>query len=1590
MNCLLGLNALRMLALASAALVSGAHAAEIIVTSAAGTLSGSPILGGKRTLPDAVKSANEMSGNVTIRFALKAGAVISLKVPLVVVAPKVVIDGQPAQPKTLGVTVVGPAGQDALTLTGAGDIVTNLAISSIVVRPSTATSPLALPLKGVVVSHCSIGVDATLSKSLNAHRDGLSVIDANGTLIVDNVIGGNQALNGGVNSNLAGIKIVGGSHSTVSGNDIGINPKGLAIANDIGILVQGSSSNLIGGTTGGVPCSGQCNLIDANTTNAIWIEGPASLANVISGNFVGVATDGVTAKPNGLARGLRNAPAIALSGEVGNTRIGGQSSGKCVGECNLISGNIASGIMISATTLPNLVVGNFVGVTADGLHALPNQLRGIEVENGASGAVVGGTRTGVACDGPCNLVSGNGDTGIWFTGAGTSNGTVAGNFIGTTLTGDGSLPNQGFGVRIDPGVSQIVVGGLRDATCDRDCNVISGNLVSGVGIVGPSGSGASFATVSGNVIGSDVKETLSVPNGVDGVYVTSGATNVVIGGEATPGPCQGACNHIAHNSGKGVVVTQMSNRIQITGNTIHANGSIDIDLDDNGITPNLAPSAVASPPRSNACVGFPMGVTSSYDGTNTTITGIVDAIHPEGYRVDVYAGQHARCFQPDAVTCYGSGELYLGKATVTPFGSFWLQVPGALPLPIVSATATDPTGSTSEYSPACSDRMANDGIFDHDNDGLCDDWERFGIDINGDGVVDQPLTESSGQQPSPTQPDLFVEVDYAPSAAATASDAVTLNSALGYVQQAFANAPALNSKVTQGVNLHYISGGNASGYANLDDILPSGMPPILVRSVAMPPEPDISMAALRTGDQAGIADPCAAAPGTAWYGTLGERGDPNCHFVLLAKRLFVHYVLVGPTFSGRDQGTGKISLVKSSGSENSYQDTFVAYDVVNQLAGKYPVRQVNAMAGTVMHEIGHLLHLCHGGPMPAIYPDCITAYNAFKGGQENINNKPNYLSVMNYSYQMYFDVNTNHLDYSRIALNTLNEASLSEPDGIVIPADAAANSLYTSKLQYFATVPSTGKRGFHNGPFGVPIDWDLNGSSTGMAVAAHIHTKSPDASTPYLSLEGATDWPSLRINFRDSPDFNSSAAPIAIAGLDEPTGDDAVAIRQASDADGDGIVDALDNCPLTPNPDQAATTGRAAGNACALAPATFAPVQMFGGATTTITLTKVMPAGVGGQTYRLRSDLATLVLPQTVTIPSGATSISFNVTAPLVSATINTTIDVLGEEDFGQIPLTITLNLSYAVTDIGTLGGSYSGALGINDSGQVVGTSYVSTDAVNSRPFIWNAGSIQELPSLPGQPGGAAVAISATGRVVGSVGTTSSMPAQWDGLALTQLKPLVAGGPGQATGVNASGDAVGAVDAFSAASVTHATLWSSGTVMDLGTLGPSSGGSNAVAINGLGTIAGSSDDMDGNLSAFVYAAGKMTGLPRPTWASICTAGAIDSAGNVYGTCRATGQPFHLVKWMGQAVSDLGTVPDSTSVTVTGASDSGQVVGWATTSSGLLPFLLSYGKVFDLNTLIGSSPQWHLDMAMGINAKGMIVGQGENLAGQTHGFLLVPQ
>ena len=162
----------------------------------------------------------------------------------------------------------------------------------------------------------------------------------------------------------------------------------------------------------------------------------------------------------------------------------------------------------------------------------------------------------------------------------------------------------------------------------------------------------------GNTIGADASGAGHLGNLAGGVEFTRGSQGNVLG----PG------NSIVFNGVAGVIISgETTLRNTITRNSIHHNGGPPIDFVDmpQPIGPGRRPS---------------IGTMAA----SRTLTGHACA----GCRVEVFAN-------PDAQP---AGTVYLAAATANAAGAFTLTLSSPPPLPFLHATATDPRGTTSEFS----------------------------------------------------------------------------------------------------------------------------------------------------------------------------------------------------------------------------------------------------------------------------------------------------------------------------------------------------------------------------------------------------------------------------------------------------------------------------------------------------------------------------------------------------------------------------------------------------------------------------------------------------------------------------------------------------------------------------------------------------------------------------------------------------------------------------------------------------------------------------------------------------------------------------
>lgn len=183
--------------------------------------------------------------------------------------------------------------------------------------------------------------------------------------------------------------------------------------------------------------------------------------------------------------------------------------------------------------------------------------------------------------------------------------------------------------------------------------------------------------------------------------------------------------------------------------------------------------------------------------------------------------------------------------------------------------------------------------------------------------------------------------------------------------------------------------------------------------------------------------------------------------------------------------------------------------------------------------------------------------------------------------------------------------------------------------------------------------------------------------------------------------------------------------------------------------------------------------------------------------------------------------------------------------------------------DLGTLGGSYSSARGINDKGQVTGSSNISGDDYQHAFFWTAAGGMQDLGTLGGNYSWAAC-INKSGQVVASSypsGDENQRAFLWSKKGGMRDLGTLGGSSSYAYAINDKGKVVG--QAQTAAGNWHAFLWS-GAMKDLGTLGGD--WSRSEMINNFGMVVGGSSITNEQSHAFAWTSkGGMVNLSGPDW-----------------------------------------------------------------------------------------------------------------------------
>jgi parallel beta-helix repeat protein len=216
----------------------------------------------------------------------------------------------------------------AITTTGAVQV-SDITISSVIISGAKRYGIHLNPARNSRISQCEVTQSTSYAIFIQGRYG-----NADGNVIEDCTVGNNQSL--GIVLNRPGA-----FNNTLRNNRVGTNASGTSAAPNTGAgiaLFTGTHDNVITG-----------NLISGNTLQGIYFDGTAVsvVGNVVQGNRIGTAADGVTGVPN--VQGI-----VFNDGSLNNV-IGGTGTG----QANIIAFNTESGIVaVGNNTRGNRFSGN--------------------------------------------------------------------------------------------------------------------------------------------------------------------------------------------------------------------------------------------------------------------------------------------------------------------------------------------------------------------------------------------------------------------------------------------------------------------------------------------------------------------------------------------------------------------------------------------------------------------------------------------------------------------------------------------------------------------------------------------------------------------------------------------------------------------------------------------------------------------------------------------------------------------------------------------------------------------------------------------------------------------------------------------------------------------------------------------------------------------------------------------------------------------------------------------------------------------------------------------------------------------------------
>jgi probable HAF family extracellular repeat protein len=335
-------------------------------------------------------------------------------------------------------------------------------------------------------------------------------------------------------------------------------------------------------------------------------------------------------------------------------------------------------------------------------------------------------------------------------------------------------------------------------------------------------------------------------------------------------------------------------------------------------------------------------------------------------------------------------------------------------------------------------------------------------------------------------------------------------------------------------------------------------------------------------------------------------------------------------------------------------------------------------------------------------------------------------------------------------------------------------------------------------------------------------------------------------------------------------------------------------------------------------------------------------------------------------------------------------------------------HIRYTVTDLGTLGGTFSFGVGINNKGWVAGFSTLPGD-LNQHAFVWRNGKITDLGTLGGPNSAPSFSPFSERGDVGVEAETSTPdpngenfcgsimicpPVLWHNGAFTVL-PTLGGNNGVANQVNNRGQVAGLAETTilpppCLPGIAEPVVWDNGVIEDL-YMFPGDLVGVALAINDSSAAVGFSATCT-SFHALLWRNGTVTDLGNLGGIAANVAIAINNGSEIAGASDLPGDAAnHAFLWQKGIMTDLGTLPGDFSSSALGINNKTQVVGASSDISGnTRAFLWERGVMIDLDTLLPAGSPWFLTEADSINSRGQIVGGAFNgVTGEVHAVLVTP-